>query len=162
MQKTLLDLFTTSEVMELLPPDQTEKKRSIESKLSASITRDNESDGKLRKNSSDSEPAAEVKTKPQQSSSDLIRIFGGTAVPPHNYEISDSDMESDEEGIEEEGVEEEKKKDTKLNIFKGGLAKKIVTLTEEKKGGRIGQLFRLVSNKEFSTQKTGLKSQNLV
>ena len=163
MQKTLLDLFTTSEVMELLPPDQTEKKRSIESKLSASITRDNESDGKLRKNSSDSEPAAAaVKTKPQQSSSDLIRIFGGTAVPLHNYEISDSDMESDEEGVEEgvEEQEEEKKKDTKLNIFKGGLAKKIVTLTEEKKGGRIGQLFRLVSNKEFSTQKTGMKSQN--
>ena len=160
MQKTLLDLFTTSEVMELLPPDQTEKKRSIESKLSASITRDNESDGKLRKNSSDSEPAAAaVKTKPQQSSSDLIRIFGGTAVPLHNYEISDSDMESEEEGDEvEQG--EEKKKETKLNIFKGGLAKKIVTLTEEKKGGRIGQLFRLVSNKEFSTQKTGMKSQN--
>ena len=149
--------------MELLPPDQTEKKRSIESKLSASITRDNESDGKLRKNSSDSEPAAAaVKTKPQQSSSDLIRIFGGTAVPLHNYEISDSDMESDEEGVEEgvEEQEEEKKKDTKLNIFKGGLAKKIVTLTEEKKGGRIGQLFRLVSNKEFSTPKTGMKSQN--
>ena len=142
--------------MDLLTPDQTEKKHSIESKLLASsIARDNESDGKLRKNSSDSESAASaVKTKPQQSSGDLIRIFGG-----NNYEISDSDMDSEEEGeegVEEEQGEEEKKKETKLNIFKGGLAKKIVTLTEEKKGGRIGQLFRLVSYKEFSTHKNKL------
>ena len=90
--------------------------------------------GGNRKNSSDSEPAVRRGSKPQ-GGGDLIRIFGG------NYDVSDSDMESEEEG--DEGLEEEeKKKDTKLNIFKGGLAKKIVTLTEEKKGGRIGQLFR--------------------
>ena len=132
-------LATAAEVMELLSPDQAEKKHSIEGS--------NGSDGKLRKNSSEGESVE--KTKPQHSSSDLIRIFGGTAVPLHNYDISDSDMESEEEG--EEGVEEqeeEKKKETKLNIFKGGLAKKIVNLTEEKKGGRIGQLFRFVSNKQ--------------
>ena len=130
--------------MELLSPDQIEKKGSIERRLSAT-TGESESDWKLRKNSSDSESA--VKTKPQGGSSDLIRIFGGTAVPANNYEISDSDMESEEEGDEvEQG--EEKKKETKLNIFKGGLAKKIVTMTEEKKGGRIGQLFRFVSNKQ--------------
>ena len=132
--------------MELLSPDQIEKKRSIERRLSATTTGDNEGDWKVRKNSSDGESTA-VKTKPQHSSSDLIRIFGGTAVPANNYEISDSDMESEEEGDEvEQG--EEKKKETKLNIFKGGLAKKIVNLTEEKKGGRIGQLFRFVSNKQ--------------
>ena len=90
--------------------------------------------GGNRKNSSDSEPAVRRGSKPQ-GGGDLIRIFGG------NYDVSDSDMESEEEA--DEGLEEEeKKKDTKLNIFKGGLAKKIVTLTEEKKGGRIGQLFR--------------------
>ena len=94
--------------------------------------------GGNRKNSSDSEPAVRRGSKPQ-GGGDLIRIFGGTL--PHHYDVSDSDMESEEEG--DEGLEEEeKKKDTKLNIFKGGLAKKIVTLTEEKKGGRIGQLFR--------------------
>ena len=137
-------LATAAEVMELLSPDQVEKKQSTERRIST--TGETEGDWKLRKTSSDSESAA-VKTKPQLGSSDLIRIFGGTAVPGNNYEISDSDMESEEEGDEAEQGEE-KKKETKLNIFKGGLAKKIVTLTEEKKGGRIGQLFRFVSNKQ--------------
>ena len=146
MLQTLPALLATAaaEVMELLSPDQVEKKQSTERRLSS--TGENEGDWKLRKTSSDSESAA-VKTKPQLGSSDLIRIFGGTAVPGNNYEISDSDMESEEEGDEAEQGEE-KKKETKLNIFKGGLAKKIVTLTEEKKGGRIGQLFRFVSNKQ--------------
>ena len=129
--------------MELLS-DQMEEKHLIESKPQS--IGDNESDKKRsppprpppRKNSSDSDP---VKTKPQHSS-DLIRIFGGTHVP--NNEISDSDMESEEERVEE--VEEEKKDTTKLlQSFKGGLAKKIGTLAEDKKGGRIGQLFRCYS-----------------
>ena len=151
MLKTLQAVLATAEVMELLSPDQAEKKHSIESRSGG--------DGKLRKNSSDGESV--VKTKPQHSSSDLIRIFGGTAVPLHNYDISDSDMESEEEveeGVEEQG-EEEKKKETKLNIFKGGLAKKIVTMTEEKKGGRIGQLFRY-SNKQNILVRKILNFQN--
>ena len=150
-------LATAAEVMELLSPDQVEKKQSTERRIST--TGETEGDWKLRKTSSDSESAA-VKTKPQLGSSDLIRIFGGTAVPGNNYEISDSDMESEEEGDEAEQGEE-KKKETKLNIFKGGLAKKIVTLTEEKKGGRIGQLFRFVSNKQrLQRQKTSLQYEN--
>ena len=154
-------LATAAQVMELLSPDQVEKKQSTERRLSATCTTtgENESDWKLRKTSSDSESAA-VKTKPQLGSSDLIRIFGGTAVPGNNYEISDSDMESEEEGDEAEQGEE-KKKETKLNIFKGGLAKKIVTLTEEKKGGRIGQLFRFVSNKQrILRQKKSLQNKS--
>ena len=141
---------TTSDLMEFERENSEDTKLQIMSSLGR---RESECEGRLksesvgkvksesggnRKNSSDSEPAVRRGSKPQ-GGSDLIRIFGGTL--PHHYDVSDSDMESEEEG--DEGLEEEeKKKDTKLNIFKGGLAKKIVTLTEEKKGGRIGQLFR--------------------
>ena len=68
--------------------------------------------------------------------SDAIRVLG-TAVP--NYSEGWADMSSEEEdnGAVMEDLEG-KKKSTKLNMFK----KKIVTLADEKKGGRIGQLFR--------------------
>ena len=137
---------TTSDLMEFERGNSEDTKLQI---MSSHGRRESECEGRLksesggkvksesggnRKNSSDSEPAVRRGSKPQ-GGGDLIRIFGG------NYDVSDSDMESEEEG--DEGLEEEeKKKDTKLNLFKGGLAKKIVTLTEEKKGGRIGQLFR--------------------
>ena len=151
---TFVSKSTTSDLMELERGNSEDTKLQI---MSSHGRRESECEGRLksesvgkvksenggkvksesvgnRKNSSDSEPAVRRGSKPQ-GGGDLIRIFGG------NYDVSDSDMESEEEG--DEGLEEEeKKKDTKLNIFKGGLAKKIVTLTEEKKGGRIGQLFR--------------------
>jgi hypothetical protein len=64
----------------------------------------------------------------------------GSAVP-----CPAPDMSSGEEDGPEE--QEERRTETKMNIFKGGIAasgiaKKIVTMTEETKGGRIGQLFR--------------------
>ena len=75
---------------------------------------------------------------PLQTQGDLIRVF--SAAPTQETE-SDGDTEGETDEVMAED-REEKKKETKLALFKGGLAKKIVTMTEDKKGGRIGQLFR--------------------
>ena len=78
---------------------------------------------------------------PPHTPGHLITLFG--AAPTQEAE-SDGDTEEETDEVMAED-REEKKKETKLALFKGGLAKKIVTMTEDKKGGRIGQLFRRVN-----------------